>query len=159
MVSPSFTLIECINSSQTETQNRDILQRLVPSLYLKSGGVSGGGGETRRRTTPPSGKATTVLLYLTPEAIQTEKIRAVLKTLYHENRLAMFAVDEAHCLSTWGHDFRSSYRKLQYIRTTFPNTICMALTATATPQVIEDVQNELALRNRIHLGTISYHNS
>ena len=101
----------------------------------------------------PSGKATTVLLYLTPEAIQTEKIRAVLKTLYHENRLAMFAVDEAHCLSTWGHDFRSSYRKLQYIRTTFPNTICMALTATATPQVIEDVQNELALQGRVHIGS------
>ena len=142
----------CINSSQTEKQNKEILERLVPSLYPKSGSSS------NRKKIGANNNCTqeqpTVLLYITPESIQTERMRAVLKTLYKESRLAMFAVDEAHCLSSWGHDFRSSYRKLNYLRTTFPNTICMALTATATPKVIQDITNELSLQNcPLHVGS------
>ena len=140
---------KCINSSQTEKQNKEILERLVPSLYPKSGSSKKKKGAANSIQEQP-----TVLLYITPESIQTERMRAVLKTLYKESRLAMFAVDEAHCLSSWGHDFRSSYRKLNYLRTTFPKTIMMALTATATPKVIQDITNELSLQNcPLHVGS------
>lgn len=135
----------CINSSQTEKENKAILERLVPSLYPRSLGAKQA-GQTKENPA--------VLLYVTPESIQTERMRAVLKTLYKEDRLALFAVDEAHCLSTWGHDFRSSYRRLNYLRTAFPKTPCMALTATATPKVIKDVVNELSLQKcPLHIGS------
>ena len=74
-------------------------------------------------------------------------MRTVLQTLHKEQRLAMFAVDEAHCLSTWGHDFRSAYRRLGYLRQTYSSVPCMALTATATPNVIKDITNQLQLHN------------
>ena len=84
----------CINSSQTEKQNKAILEKVVPSLYPVSSKAKKSEGGTK--SSPPA-----VLLYVTPESIQTERMRAVLKTLYKEDRLALFAVDEAHCLSTW----------------------------------------------------------
>jgi hypothetical protein len=86
----------CINSSQTEKQNRTILETLVPALYPKS--LAAKAKATAKDATP---QHPAVLLYVTPESIQTERMRAVLKTLYKEDRLALFAVDEAHCLSTW----------------------------------------------------------
>ena len=89
----------CINSSQTEKQNRTILENLVPALYPKSLGAKQKQQKAAAAAAalpPPA-----VLLYVTPESIQTERMRAVLKTLYKEDRLALFAVDEAHCLSTW----------------------------------------------------------
>jgi superfamily II DNA helicase RecQ len=127
----------CVNSNQTEKQNREILDRLVPqtgstsksNLTAKKNGSS----KSSVDTAPP------VLLYVTPESIQTDRMRSVLESLHKCNRLGMFAVDEAHCLSSWGHDFRVSYRRLHYLRETFPNVPCMAATATATPQVIQDV--------------------
>jgi len=82
----------CINSSQTEKQNKGILEKLVPALFPKSLSK----GNSTNNNAPPA-----VLFYVTPESIQTERMRAVLKQLYKEDRLAMFAVDEAHCLSTW----------------------------------------------------------
>jgi len=141
---------ECINSSQTEKENKTILERLVPELYPKSlgSGVKKKSADNDQNdNVAVASKQPAVLLYVTPESIQTERMRAVLKTLYKEGRLALFAVDEAHCLSTWGHDFRSSYRRLNYLRTTYPEIPCMALTATATPKVIADIQNELSLKN------------
>ncbi len=65
------------------------------------------------------------LLYCTPELIQTTKFRAVLSELAKRGLFAMFAIDEAHCLSTWGHDFRPAYRKLSWIRQEFPDVPCM----------------------------------
>eukprot|EP00536_Pseudo-nitzschia_multiseries_P006563 jgi/Psemu1/286541/fgenesh1_pg.142_\ len=143
---------ECINSSQTEKENKAILERLVPALYPKSLGSSSSGSKknsadiNQNDNVAVASKQPAVLLYVTPESIQTERMRAVLKTLHKEGRLSLFAVDEAHCLSTWGHDFRSSYRRLNYLRTTYPEIPCMALTATATPKVIADIQTELSLR-------------
>jgi ATP-dependent DNA helicase RecQ len=68
------------------------------------------------------------LLYCTPELIQTTRFRAVLSNLYSRGLLALVAIDEAHCLSTWGHDFRPAYRKLSWIRHSFPDVPCMVRT-------------------------------
>jgi ATP-dependent DNA helicase RecQ len=91
----------CINSTQTEKQNRAVLESLVPSLYSSNAST----GTSSKRTSVDLGGAesqmpTPVLLYITPESIQTERMRTVLKRLFDEDRLALFAVDEAHCLST-----------------------------------------------------------
>ena len=60
-------------------------------------------------------------------------------------RLLMIAIDESHCVSTWGHDFRSSYRGLSNIRKWIPDIPIMALTATATDNVQKDIINTLNL--------------
>ena len=82
------------------------------------------------------------LLYCTPELIATDRFRSTLTTIYKldPTKLSLFAFDEAHCLSTWGHDFRPAYRKLSWLRETFPNVPVMACTATATPKVIDDIR-------------------
>ena len=82
------------------------------------------------------------LLYLAPERIEAGRTLQRLTDI----GIAMLAVDEAHCISEWGHDFRPSYRKIGSIRERlgFPQTI--ALTATATPDVREDIVRQLALR-------------
>jgi RecQ family ATP-dependent DNA helicase len=87
------------------------------------------------------------LLYVTPELIETENFRTILTKLYESHRLCMFAIDEAHCLSTWGHDFRPAFRKLSWIRDMFPNVPVMACTGTATAKVIQDIRETLRLDN------------
>ncbi|CAD7699856.1 unnamed protein product [Ostreobium quekettii] len=87
------------------------------------------------------------LLYVTPEMTQTEKFMFILTSIYASGRLALFAIDEAHCISTWGHDFRPSYRRLAAMRDAFPRVPIMALTATATKKVQDEVVQALKLRN------------
>jgi len=79
------------------------------------------------------------LLYLAPEALLTPGILSMLSSL----RVDCLAIDEAHCISEWGHDFRPEYRQLVGVRSRFPLATCVALTATATPRVQEDIKNNL----------------
>jgi len=76
------------------------------------------------------------LLYLAPEALLTPGILSMLSSL----RVDCLAIDEAHCISEWGHDFRPEYRQLVGVRSRFPLATCVALTATATPRVQEDIK-------------------
>jgi len=75
------------------------------------------------------------LLYLAPETLMMESTRELLETL----RVDCFTIDEAHCISEWGHDFRPEYRQLAEVRKDFPEAVCLALTATATPRVRDDI--------------------
>lgn len=80
-------------------------------------------------------------LYLSPEKLQNPLIQEKIQQL----NVSLIAIDEAHCISEWGHDFRPSYLKLHILEDICPNANIMALTATATPQVLLDIQDKLKL--------------
>jgi ATP-dependent DNA helicase RecQ len=79
------------------------------------------------------------LLYVAPETLLTERIFTLLSTL----QPALLTIDEAHCISEWGHDFRPEYRQLVEVRRRYPQAVCLALTATATPRVRQDITRSL----------------
>ena len=81
-------------------------------------------------------------LYCSPERLESEEFRQRLSRL----PIGLIAVDEAHCISQWGYDFRPSYLKIADIRQVLPNVPVLALTATATPRVVEDIQRRLGFR-------------
>ncbi|CAL2084173.1 ATP-dependent DNA helicase RecQ [Tenacibaculum sp. 190524A05c] len=82
-------------------------------------------------------------LYLSPERLQSKLIQEKLKEL----TISFFVIDEAHCISEWGHDFRPSYTKLNVLREIAPDTNITALTATATRKVLKDIEDILELDN------------
>lgn len=84
----------------------------------------------------------TKFLYISPERLASEKFRLRLKQM----NICLLAVDEAHCISQWGYDFRPSYLRIAEIRVFFPQAPLLALTATATPKVVEDIQQQLKFK-------------
>lgn len=85
-------------------------------------------------------------LYMTPEKLHTTGMQTLTSIA---DRIALIAVDEAHCVSEWGHDFRPQYREVGIVRRTLPSVPIMALTATATPQVRNDIVSVLGLRDPV----------
>lgn len=81
-------------------------------------------------------------LYLSPERLQQEIIQERIKQM----NVNLIAVDEAHCISQWGNDFRPAYRNINTLRTLLPKVPCIALTASATPKVVIDIQENLQLK-------------
>ncbi|MBW9199905.1 RecQ family ATP-dependent DNA helicase [Bacteroidales bacterium SW299] len=81
-------------------------------------------------------------LYISPERLSTEIFRVKLRKM----NVSMITVDEAHCISQWGYDFRPSYLKISEIRELLPGVPVLALTATATPEVVKDIQTCLKFR-------------
>lgn len=86
---------------------------------------------------------TTKLLYVTPELAATSGFQKILASLHKRDLLSYFAVDEAHCVSQWGHDFRPDYLKLGRLKDKFAGVSWIALTATATPRVKDDILTSL----------------
>ncbi|KAG5175756.1 P-loop containing nucleoside triphosphate hydrolase protein [Tribonema minus] len=88
------------------------------------------------------------LLYVTPERVaKSGRFFDVMRSLDEQGMLARFVIDEAHCVSQWGHDFRQDYLKLGVLKQTFPHVPTLAVTATATPKVRADVIKSLKLNN------------
>ncbi|CAG5079878.1 RecQ family ATP-dependent DNA helicase [Parvicella tangerina] len=83
-------------------------------------------------------------LYLSPERLKTHLFKERLKKMV----VSFIAVDEAHCISQWGYDFRPSYLDIPELRELLPEVPVLALTATATPRVVEDIQDKLNFRER-----------
>jgi len=81
------------------------------------------------------------ILYAAPERLALKSFRSFLQTL----KMDLIAVDEAHCISEWGHDFRPDYRNLKFIKKQFSGIPIIALTATATPEVQKDIIKQLSL--------------
>lgn len=91
-------------------------------------------------------------LYLSPERIQQEWIVERLKTM----EVSMVAVDEAHCVSQWGHNFRPAYQKITVLREALPKCAFMALTASATPKVAKEIIEGLSLHAPVKIQTSFY---
>ena len=146
------------SSANGQRENTEVLQRLVGKSSSKKGDKKKrAGGSNADQPAPKPLK----LIYCTPELIETDKFRAVLTDLYKRRELALFAVDEAHCLSSWGHDFRPAFLKLTWLRRSFRDVPITACTATATPRVISDIRSILDLpENTVpcHMGSFNRQN-
>ena len=99
------------------------------------------------------------LLYVSPERLKNKMFIEHLKQM----KVSLIAVDEAHCISQWGYDFRPPYLDIADIRTLHPSAPIMALTATATPQVVDDIKDKLlfrknhkAFRNSFYRSNLAY---
>ena len=82
---------------------------------------------------------TVKFLYVSPERLYSERFREKLRLM----NVCLITVDEAHCISQWGYDFRPPYLRIAEVREFFPGVVTLALTATATPEVVEDIQKQL----------------
>ncbi len=107
----------CLYSGQSEDEKRQIFSRI------------GAGGP--------------FILYLSPERVQKEGFQKWIM----QRQVALFAIDEAHCVSQWGHDFREEYAGLKILKMLRPDVPVLALTASATPTVLDDVSKNLQLKN------------
>uniref|UniRef100_A0A0G4FZJ7 DNA 3'-5' helicase n=1 Tax=Chromera velia CCMP2878 TaxID=1169474 RepID=A0A0G4FZJ7_9ALVE len=85
------------------------------------------------------------VVYLTPEGVQRKAVKDILKGLSKRKMLALIAIDEAHCISAWGPDFRPKYLELKWMKEQLEDVPVVALTASATPKVAEDIVRHLKL--------------
>ena len=127
VVSP---LISLMQDQVMQLQNRGI-----PAAFLNSTLSHSEHKTTMQRV--KQGKIK--LLYVAPETL----VRPEILVMLDESEVACLAIDEAHCISEWGHDFRPEYRQLVSIRERFQDAVCVALTATATPRVQKDIKKLL----------------
>ena len=94
---------------------------------------------TKTKSSFPDPETALKLLYLAPERLASGGTDRLLVNA----GVSLIAVDEAHCISEWGHDFRPEYRQLRAVRDRLPQAVCLALTATATPRVQHDIRQIL----------------
>jgi ATP-dependent DNA helicase RecQ len=113
----------------------------VPAAFLNSTLE----GDEARRVERDLLAGTLVLLYAAPERILTPRFMAMLESLSERGLLALFAIDEAHCVSQWGHDFREEYLGLSALHERFPQVPRLALTATADDHTRADIVQRLQL--------------
>lgn len=105
----------CLHSGQELEEKRDVFRQ------IRNGGA--------------------YVLYLSPERVQKDGFQQWIK----DCKIALFAIDEAHCVSQWGHDFRAEYSQLKILKTLCPQVPTLGLTASATPFVLNDIATQLAL--------------
>ncbi|CAM8986358.1 unnamed protein product [Rhodiola kirilowii] len=146
LVSPGVTLVISPLVSLIQDQIMHLLQANIPATYLSSNMEWPEQQDILRELN--SDHCRYKLLYVTPEKIaKSDILLRHLESLHVRALLARIVIDEAHCVSQWGHDFRPDYQGLGILKQKFPNTPVLALTATATASVKEDVVQALGLKN------------
>ncbi|SHE75855.1 ATP-dependent DNA helicase RecQ [Fodinibius roseus] len=131
VVSPLISLMK--------DQVEQLRQYEIPAIYLNSSLSP----EEYQANVAKLKRGEVKMLYLAPETLLMPQTRELLSNL----QVDLFTIDEAHCISEWGHDFRPEYRQLNEVREDFPDATCLALTATATPRVRKDIEQILDLDN------------
>ncbi|KAI9568465.1 P-loop containing nucleoside triphosphate hydrolase protein [Boletus coccyginus] len=135
IVSPLLALMK--------NQVANLRRKGISAVSLTSETSKGEKGEIMRDLASKQPK--NCLFYTTPEKLCTQDLMRTLATVYSNGQLSRLVVDEAHCISEWGHDFRAEYRKLGSFRERFPGVPIMALTATATKNVQRDIIQSLKM--------------
>ncbi|GJW23572.1 ATP-dependent DNA helicase Q-like 3 isoform X1 [Tanacetum coccineum] len=149
LAKPGIVLVVSPLIALMENQVMALKEKGVAAEYLSSTQTS----QVRNKIHEEldSGNPRLRLLYVTPELIATTGFMSKLMKVHSRGLLNLIAIDEAHCISTWGHDFRPSYRKLASLRKSLPDIPILALTATAVPKVQADVIESLNLENPLVL--------
>jgi ATP-dependent DNA helicase RecQ len=144
VVSPLIALMQ--------DQVQQLADNGIPATFLNSSITT----EERRERAAAIYNGEIKLLYVAPERLNQEFITNFLVDLHQEVGIASFAIDEAHCVSEWGHDFRPDYRKLSQLREYFPKVPFLGLTATATDRVRQDIIKQLDLRDpEVHVASFN----
>ncbi|XP_020110076.1 ATP-dependent DNA helicase Q-like 4A isoform X2 [Ananas comosus] len=148
LISPGITLVISPLVSLIQDQIMHLLQANIPAAYLSANMEWAEQQEIFRELT--SSLCKYKLLYVTPEKVaKSDALLRQLESLHSRGSLARIVIDEAHCVSQWGHDFRPDYQGLGILKQKFPSTPVLALTATATASVKADVVQALGLVNCI----------
>ncbi|KAK8259160.1 hypothetical protein V6Z12_D13G037900 [Gossypium hirsutum] len=148
LICPGITLVISPLVSLIQDQIMHLLQANIPAAYLSANIDWSEQQEILRELTSDYCKYK--LLYVTPEKVaRSDVLLRHLNILNSRDLLARIVIDEAHCVSQWGHDFRPDYQGLGILKQKFPKTPVLALTATATASVKEDVVQALGLINCI----------
>ena len=139
LLDAAVTLVVSPLISLMQDQVGSAVRRNIPAAALTSVTSAAGRANVRRALRDERLR----LLYVSPERLEASHFRALLAG----RPVARLVVDEAHCISEWGHDFRPAYRRIGAFRRSIGNPPCVALTATATPETRDDIAESLRLRS------------
>jgi len=139
IVFDGLTLVISPLISLMQDQVRQLVELDIPALVLNSSLSS----EEYQSNLESLKNGQVKLLFLAPETALQPNTLSLLQSL----QVACIAIDEAHCISEWGHEFRPEYRQLDQLVSRFPSAVTVALTATATPRVREDIKRQLNISN------------